>query len=311
MLSAQSTFSHLSARSDLSGRCAIRGLRTSARHLRHQIHVQRQPRLACFATWGHKANEGNNEKFDLRDFWQASVDGVRKSDEGHVVYLRLDEGLPFAKVLALFVGEFEGDQLAYQMSNYKTKRPMTYDLTTRMLLLMGCKVTKVAVTQLVGATYHGRIHWSVPSSSALADSSASQDLVIDARPSDAINFAVRFGAPIYVARSVAAKMAVPASEIAVRSESVTDIVRTCREDVAHFPDPTLQLQLQLQIAISNESYVEAGRLRKEIDSMLTADRALSLVVAIETALEDKRFEEAKRLRDQLRELRTFRMGPII
>lgn len=257
--------------------------------------------LGDFRSGGHGAGP---QDFNLGDFVTASVDGVRKTDRnGHVVFLRLEEGLPFANVLPVFIGDFECAALINQIQNLKPARPMTHDLASAMLLQMGCRVTKVSVTELVGSTYHARVYWTAPAASSLAAKEQSGELNIDARPSDAINFAVRFGAPIYVARAVAAKMSHPAAEIAIRTETITDIDRTCREDVANTKDPTIGLQLELQLAISRERYSEAARLRAEIDKMLTGDRMLSLVVAIETALEDKRFEEAQRLRDQLRQLR--------
>ncbi len=54
-------------------------------------------------------------------------------------------------------------------------------------------------------------------------------------------------------------MSHPAAEIAIRTETITDIDRTCREDVANTKDPTIGLQLELQLAISRERYSEAAR----------------------------------------------------
>ncbi len=54
----------------------------------------------------------------------------------------------------------------------------------------------MCVTALVNRTYHARVHY------AGASGNAAGEMDIDARPSDAINLGLRFGAPIYVARSV-------------------------------------------------------------------------------------------------------------
>lgn len=58
------------------------------------------------------------------------------------------------------------------------------------------QVTKVRVTALVGNTYHARVHLSG------GKDSGAREIDIDARPSDAINLAVRFNAPMYVAKQV-------------------------------------------------------------------------------------------------------------
>lgn len=59
------------------------------------------------------------------------------------------------------------------------------------------QVTKVRVTSLVGNTYFARVHLS-PS----GRNGSTQEVDIDARPSDAINLAVRFNAPVYVSKQV-------------------------------------------------------------------------------------------------------------
>ena len=58
-------------------------------------------------------------------------------------------------------------------------------------------MTKVCVTALIGNTYHARVHMSTSGKDA-----SSSEVDIDARPSDAINLAVRFNAPVYVNKQV-------------------------------------------------------------------------------------------------------------
>ncbi len=67
-------------------------------------------------------------------------------------------------------------------------------------LLLLRQVTKVCVTELRNRTYHARIHYAAATGSGGGASGGEID--IDARPSDAINLGMRFGAPIYVARKV-------------------------------------------------------------------------------------------------------------
>lgn len=68
------------------------------------------------------------------------------------------------------------------------------------------------------------------------------------------------------------------------------------------------LKLQLQMAVAAERYEDAGRLRDEIEQMLSTNRALTLVVALESALEGQRIEEAIAIRDELRKLRGASSG---
>ena len=191
-----------------------------------------------------------------------------------------------------------------------------------MLEALGYRVTKIRITSLVGNTYHARIHFGRSRGIKPADSAPSATEVdIDARPSDALNLAVRFGAPIYVNKDVAAKMSLPSlafderhisAAAATGSHSTSsgaapasaiDISNSCKEEILQYADPTIMYKLQMQLAIAEERFEEASRLRDCIERTLASDRALTLVVAIETALEDQRFEEAARLRDEFRRIR--------
>lgn len=186
-----------------------------------------------------------------------------------------------------------------------------------MLEALGYRVAKVRITTLVGNTYHARMHFARGRGIKADSAPSATEIDIDARPSDAINLAARFNAPIYVNREVAAKMAHPAAVFDERSISAAvstggqahppantgDIVRSCREEILHYQDPTIMHKLQLQLAVAEERFEDAKRLQAEIDRTMAQDRALSLVVAIETALEDHRYEEAARLRDEFRNYR--------
>lgn len=178
-----------------------------------------------------------------------------------------------------------------------------------MLDALGYRVTKVRITALVGNTYHARVHLGRGRGiKASANATGDAEIDIDSRPSDAINLAARFGATIYVNKEVAAKMAhVPHNhdqqQMMMNDETASEIVNTCREEIMHYNDPTIMHKLHLQLAIAEERFEDATKLRDIIDKALASDRALSLVVAIETALEDHRYEEAARLRDEFRAMR--------
>ena len=54
-------------------------------------------------------------------------------------------------------------------------------------------------------------------------------------------------------------MGQPVVEIQLKPESSVDIKRSCKEDILHYPDPTLHLQLQLQLAIANDDFTTAAQ----------------------------------------------------
>lgn len=51
------------------------------------------------------------------------------------------------------------------------------------------------MTDIIANTYYARVH--------VARSGGEDEVDVDARPSDAINLAVRFGAPVYINKKIA------------------------------------------------------------------------------------------------------------
>jgi uncharacterized protein len=108
-----------------------------------------------------------------------------------VVLLRERAG---QRVLPIWIGAFEGDALAFQLGGEATPRPLTPDLMARAIEALGGRVERIAVTRLEDNTFHAVV--------VLAANGQCEEL--DARPSDALNLAVRVGAPISVADDVMA-----------------------------------------------------------------------------------------------------------
>ncbi|GBF93631.1 hypothetical protein Rsub_06353 [Raphidocelis subcapitata] len=271
----------------------------------------------------------------LEGYTQVTVDSVRVAGNTAIVYLRISET---GHLLPVHIGEAESNALIQQMNRQKPSRPMTHDAAKNMLLAVGFRVTKVRITSLVHNTYLARIHLGpgAPSSSsssaaaaaaaaAAAGSAAPLDEVdVDARPSDAINLAFRFGAPMYVARALAETAASPPHELGLGSaggaagasgglpaaaalgggaaaaggESNAEVVRSVRELLASYDDPTIHYQLQKELAIKEERFEDARVLHDSIVREMTNNRLLRMVVAMESALADGRYEEAAKLRDE-------------
>jgi len=55
---------------------------------------------------------------------------------------------------------------------------------------------QVRVTEIIANTYYARVHVS-------RAGDPPHEVDVDARPSDAINLAVRFGAPVYISKKIA------------------------------------------------------------------------------------------------------------
>jgi bifunctional DNase/RNase len=105
-------------------------------------------------------------------------------------------------VLPIWIGIFEADSILRELQNVEPPRPMTYELMKNVITQMGGVVDKVIINDLRDSTYYAEVH-------VLQGNNL---LIIDSRPSDAINIALRFSAPIFVEESVLEKSKVPKPE---------------------------------------------------------------------------------------------------
>jgi RNA polymerase sigma factor (sigma-70 family) len=110
------------------------------------------------------------------------------------------------QVLPIWIGAGEGDALAWHRGGEATPRPLTSDLMASLLEATGGRVESVTISSLREKTFYALVRVGVDG--------RSQDL--DARPSDALNLAVRVGAPIFVDEGVLAEAGFRASDLPQR-----------------------------------------------------------------------------------------------
>jgi len=99
------------------------------------------------------------------------------------------------KVLPIWIGIFEANAIALELEKIATPRPMTHDLILNVMAGLSAKIRKIEINELKDSTYFANIHLDV----------ASDIIIIDARPSDAIAIALRAEAPIFVSNDVVEK----------------------------------------------------------------------------------------------------------
>jgi Uncharacterized conserved protein, COG1259 len=104
--------------------------------------------------------------------------------------------------LPIWIGIFEADSILRELQKVEPPRPMTYELMKNVITQMGGVVDKVVINDLRDSTYYAEVHIL----------QGNNRLIIDSRPSDAINIALRFSAPIFVEESVLEKSKVPKPE---------------------------------------------------------------------------------------------------
>lgn len=103
----------------------------------------------------------------------------------HIMVLAERDG---QRRLPVWVGPAEAGALALTLEAQETPRPLTYQLTARLIEAAGSSLAEVRITRLTEGIFYAVI---------IIDGPAGRH-EIDARPSDAVNLAVLAGAPIRV-----------------------------------------------------------------------------------------------------------------
>ncbi len=92
------------------------------------------------------------------------------------------------RLLPIWIGHYEAWAIAMELSGLSSKRPLTHDLIKSAIEMMGGKMEKVEVTQLVDQTFYAKIY--IQKNGSL--------LELDARPSDSIALALKTQVPVFV-----------------------------------------------------------------------------------------------------------------
>lgn len=94
--------------------------------------------------------------------------------------------------IPIWIGILEASSIAAELGDIVLSRPMTHDLLKNIIHDLGAEVVRVEVNDLRDNTFYAGIYLR----------KGRKEVVVDARPSDAIAIALRAGSPIFVSEKV-------------------------------------------------------------------------------------------------------------
>ena len=106
-----------------------------------------------------------------------------------IVLLRETTGTRF---LPIWIGAGEATAIAFALEGVEPQRPLTHDLMESIVTAVGVTVDRVVITELRDGIYYADLVFT----------GESEEIVVSARPSDAIALAVRARAPLFVHQGV-------------------------------------------------------------------------------------------------------------
>lgn len=164
--------------------------------------------------------------------------------------------------LPIIIGMFEAQAIAIEIEKIIPNRPMTHDLFKSFAESFTYKVEEIIISDLKEGVFFAKI----------VCNNGSENVEIDARPSDAIAIGLRFDSPIYTYESILAE-----AGIVLTDESEDDISEIKSEIKSSSKKPSGggkgedlknlsvdKLNALLNDAIEKEDYEKAAKIRDEL-----------------------------------------------
>ena len=125
------------------------------------------------------------------------------------------------RTLPIFIGNVEATAIAYALQDVEVPRPLTHDLLVNVVDALDATLDRVVVSALEGSTFYAELHLGT----------SEGEVVVSARPSDAVALAVRTSSPLYVADELMENQGVliPAEDDEEIEEDSDDVVEEFRE----------------------------------------------------------------------------------
>ena len=192
------------------------------------------------------------------EFVQLDIAAIRQSDSQNNAYVLLLNETNGKRQLPIVIGWCEARSIAIALDGTEEPdRPLTHDLLKTFGDSFDITVQKIIIHTLIEGIFHASFHCK--------HTISGQEVKIDARTSDAIAIAIRYGCPIFTYEDILARAGI--------------IINSAREDEEFSldgeEDKTMEddnittfglakLKKLLATAIDEEDYEKASELRDEI-----------------------------------------------
>lgn len=194
---------------------------------------------------------------------QLLINGISYSQTQNGAYALILSEIEGERKLPIVIGTNEAQSIAIAIEKeIKPPRPLTHDLFKNFCVRFDIKIKQVIIHKLVDGVFY---------SSVICERDGIEE-IIDSRSSDAIALAIRFEAPIYTYENILEKAGVvlkiekEIDEKSLLKELFSDekAETTTIDDLKD--KSKKELEELLKIAVQNENYESAAKIRDEISN---------------------------------------------
>jgi bifunctional DNase/RNase len=189
------------------------------------------------------------------DYKKLTIRGISYSQTQSGAYALLLEHEDTNIKLPVVIGNFEAQSISLGLEkDIHPPRPLTHDLFSKFVLSAHFEITSVIIYQIIDGVFFSNINFK--------NKTTEEELVLDARTSDAVAMAVRFDAPIYTTQQVLneagilLELDVPTKDIEVNDDIIVEgsLSGLPNEDLAKL----------LEDAVKDEDFDAALEIQEEI-----------------------------------------------
>ena len=192
------------------------------------------------------------------DYKKLIIRGISYSQTQSGAYALLLEHEETSVKLPVVIGNFEAQSISLGLEkDLKPPRPLTHDLFSKFVNSTHYTLESVIIYQIIDGVFFSNINFK--------HTENGEELILDARTSDAVAMAVRFDAPIYTTEQVLNEAGIlleiennnetsSTSEENYSTEETSDLKKMTSED----------LQSLLNDAVKDEDYDLAMEIQEEL-----------------------------------------------
>lgn len=191
------------------------------------------------------------------DYKQLIIRGISYSQTQSGAYALLLEHEETHIKLPVVIGNFEAQSISLGLEkDIHPPRPLTHDLFTKFIVSAQFELVSVIIYQIVDGVFFSNINFK--------NKLTEEELILDARTSDAVAMAVRFDAPIFTTQQVLneAGILLELEETAKEDEEVFSETIHDEDTLKHISME--ELQKLLDDAVKEEDFDTALEIQEEI-----------------------------------------------
>ncbi|MFQ3333233.1 MAG: bifunctional DNase/RNase [Flavobacteriales bacterium] len=195
------------------------------------------------------------------EFVQLDIAAIRQSDSQNNAYVLLLNETAGKRQLPIVIGWCEARSIAIALdATEEPNRPLTHDLFKTFGDSFDITIQKVVIHTLIEGIFHASFHCK--------HKVTEEEVAIDARTSDAIALAIRYGCPIFTYEDILARAGIIVNNAREEEEDISSL--DLEEDKTTEPQgidtfSLAKLKKILATAIEQEDYEKASEIRDEIN----------------------------------------------